>query len=288
MTRIAVLMTCYNRVETTLRCLRGLFAQMLPEGVTLDVWLVDDASPDGTGDKVLSWFRSLPSTSTFNLNLIRGSGSLFWCKGMALAWREALKSESGNHPYPNPQSLIPNPYDAFLWLNDDVVLKDDAISGLLADCDKTHGVIVGTFASDETYSDVSYGATAKMPDGEPHKGEKGMNGNLVLIPRGVYEKVGPIYGGYSHGYGDYDYGLMVNEAGLDYYASSRFCGVCPQQPERYIHLDGMSLAQRISALFDPRGFSLSDTFRYRLRHWGFLRAVVSCCHVTAKVLCGRE
>lgn len=39
---VAVLMTCYNRVETTLRCLRGLFAQKLPEDVTLDAWLNDD------------------------------------------------------------------------------------------------------------------------------------------------------------------------------------------------------------------------------------------------------
>ena len=49
---VAVLMTCYNRAETTLRCLRSLFAQELPTGWALDVWLVDDASPDGTGAKV--------------------------------------------------------------------------------------------------------------------------------------------------------------------------------------------------------------------------------------------
>ena len=52
--KIAVLMTCFNRVNTTLACLERLFAQMLPEGYSFDVWLVDDASPDKTGAKVKS------------------------------------------------------------------------------------------------------------------------------------------------------------------------------------------------------------------------------------------
>ena len=47
---IAVLMTCYNRVETTLRCLHSLFNQTIKQSdnqtISLDVWLVDDASTD--------------------------------------------------------------------------------------------------------------------------------------------------------------------------------------------------------------------------------------------------
>ena len=264
MSTIAVLMTCYNRVQTTLGCLRGVFAQELPEGYSADVWLVDDASPDGTGERVRLEFPQV--------HVIRSEGGLFWCRGMRRAWDEAVKGGD---------------YDFFLWLNDDVKLKNGAITGLLADYEQTKGVIVGTFSSDETESDVSYGATGKRPDGTPRIGDKGMNGNLVLIPRAIYEKVGPICGGYSHQYGDYDYGWQVRKHGFQYYASSRFCGVCPQQPERYLHLRNRSLAERMKLLFDPKGFCLHDAFLYKYRNWGLIRGILSAVSVTVKVVFAR-
>lgn len=258
---IAVLMTCYNRVDVTLACLARLFSQAMPPQVTLEVWLVDDASPDGTGVKVTAEFPQV--------HVIHGPGKLFWCKGMRLAWDEAIKYEI----------LSGNPYTHFLWLNDDVMLKEGALTGLLADCEATQGVVVGTFSRDETESEVSYGATRTMPDGMPRPGEQGMNGNLVLIPRTIYEKVGPICGGYHHQYGDYDYGFQLRKNGLEFYSSSRFCGVCPEQPERYFHLKDRSLVDRWKLLFNPKGYSLHDAFLYSLRNKGFLRALMTVAHV---------
>ena len=100
--RIAVLMACHNRVETTLCCLERLFTNIVAD---LDVWLVDDGSSDGTGARVKERFPSV--------NVIRGTGSLYWARGMRLAWERAV--ESHEH------------YDYFLWLNDDVVLRSDGI-----------------------------------------------------------------------------------------------------------------------------------------------------------------
>ena len=265
MSTIAVLMTCYNRVETTLACLRGLFAQELPTGCELDVWLVDDASPDQTGAKVSATFPQV--------HVIVSKGGLFWCKGMRRAWDEAVKGGD---------------CDFFLWLNDDVHLKEGAILGLLADWEETKGVVVGTFSSDATETDVSYGATDKRPDGTPHVGGRGMNGNLVLIPRAVYEKVGPICGSYSHQYGDYDYGWQLRKKGFEYYSSSQFCGVCPQQPERYFHLKDRNLIERVKLLFNPKGFSLHDAFIYKYRNWSLFRGILSIVHITAKVLLAYE
>ena len=51
-TSIAVLMTCYNRRETTLECLESLFKAQVPKETTLSIYLVDDGSTDGTGDSV--------------------------------------------------------------------------------------------------------------------------------------------------------------------------------------------------------------------------------------------
>ena len=265
MKRIAVLMTCYNRAGITLRCLERLFDQAPRDGYKLDVFLVDDASPDGTGRKVKEKYPQV--------NVVQSKGGLFWCRGMRLAWDVA--ADKGN-------------YDFYLWLNDDVVLKQGAVAGLIEDWERTKGVVVGTFSSDESESAISYGATRKMPDGTPRIADVGMNGNLVLVPREVYEKVGPICGAYHHQYGDYDYGWLLRRNGFEFYASSRFCGVCPQQPERYLHLKGRSLTNRLKLLFDPKGYSLHDALLYSYRNKGVCRMMLSLAHVVAKVVLSLE
>ena len=113
-----------------------------------------------------------------------------------------------------------------------------------------------------------------------------MNGNMVLVPKAVYDAVGPICGKYHHQYGDYDYGWQLRKRGLEFYSSSHFCGVCPQQPERYKHLVGKSLWQRIRLLWDPRGYDLHDAVLYKYRNFGLVRAFLSAGHVLFKVAKG--
>jgi GT2 family glycosyltransferase len=48
-TRIAVLLTCFNRKQKTLACLEALFNQTLPADTSLTTYLVDEASTDGIG-----------------------------------------------------------------------------------------------------------------------------------------------------------------------------------------------------------------------------------------------
>lgn len=270
MMRIAVLITCYNRVRISLACLEGLFGQRLPRGVTFDVFLVDDASPDATGDKVRAAFPSVC--------VIKGTGQMYWCKGMRLAWSCALAHEKrrlGND----------DRYTHFLWVNDDVSLKADALKTLIEDCELIGSVVVGSFAPNECYESVSYGATRKLPSGIPLRGTCGMNGNFVLIPRTVYDRVGLICGGYHHQYGDYDYGWMLRRYGFEYYSSSRFCGVCAEQPERYNHrLKGNSLWKRLKLLNDPKGYSIHDACLYQYRKAGIVRAFLSCLHIIVKVV----
>lgn len=267
-------MTCYNRVQVTLKCLERLYAQPLPSGYAMDVWLVDDASPDGTGDKVHEAFDAV--------HVIRSKGGLFWCKGMRLAWDSAVA-------YAASKDFA---YDYYLWLNDDVMLVPDALGALLADAEALRGsrfVLVGTMSEDGLGGKLAYGchhgAAVVPPNGTPQLVHGySMSGNLVLVPKAVYEAVGPIYGGYRHAFGDSDYGFLIERNGIGMYCASKVLGVCPQAPERYIHLDGKTLIQRIKTLFEPKGFNLYDTFFFRYRNWGLLRALVSCCHVTLRVI----
>ena len=264
MKKIAILMTCYNRVDTTLDCLRRLYAQKVPDGYSFDVWLVDDASPDKTGEIVKSEYPTI--------HVIQGTGNLFWCKGMRLAWDSASKACD---------------YDFYLWLNDDTMLVDGALAGLLCDAENVAdflAIIVGTCCSGLIDGELSYGCRSDngviKPVGYPLAVQTdAMSGNCVLVPRRVYKKIGPIFDGYLHAFGDRDYSLMLKKAGGKKYIASQVVGVCPQQRERYLHLDGKTLRQRLLTLSNPKGFPLKDTFWLKYRHYGLFRALVSCAHV---------
>ena len=114
-----------------------------------------------------------------------------------------------------------------------------------------------------------------------------MNGNLVLVPREVYEKLGPIFDGYHHGYGDNDYGLMAARAGFGPHLSTEFCGTCPAQPERYRMQSGKPIAERFRLLFDPKGYNMHDAVLFRYRNWGVGMAFLCVVHMLFRTLFGR-
>ena len=84
MISVAVLMTCHNRVTNTLECLAHLFGQSVRDQAVLTVYLVDDGSSDGTGEEVRKLYPEV--------NVISGTGKLFWNRGMHRAFEEALKN----------------------------------------------------------------------------------------------------------------------------------------------------------------------------------------------------
>lgn len=265
--KIAVLMACYNRVATTLRCLGSLFSQDCP--CELHVFLVDDKSPDQTGIKVKAAFPQV--------EVIDSPGGLYWAKSMHLAWKSA--SVSGK-------------FDAFLWLNDDVDLKTNAVAALLDDYRKCGGgkcVIVGTCSSNSDGTEYSYGATDSadghiVPKGEPQKAEGWFSGNIVLVPHCVYETVGMISGEYSHARADYDYAERLKEAEVPFFASSYYLGVCKNDFKE--KLGCLSCAQRLGMLWRPGYWNLKDLWRIRSRYHGGMRAIVSCVHLVFDVVKG--
>lgn len=268
--KVAVLMTCYNRVETTLRCLEGLFAQDIDANTNLDVWLVDDASPDGTGRIVKEHFP--------NVNVITSKGNLFWSKGMHTAWSAAVCNYD---------------YDYYLWLNDDVLLANDSVASLIDDALNTAGekrVAVGTFLQSSDSDKISYGCCKSknvllVPSGKPQIATGCMfTGNMVLVPKIVYKKIGMISGSYTHACGDSDYCMRLRRSGLEYVCSSKMSGICPQQPERYIQLGGMTLKKRLKALFSPKGLAIHDAVLYRYRFWGLWRAILTAAHLVSIAL----
>lgn len=221
--RLAALLTCHNRRDKTLECLRALHACALPGDWELAVYLVDDGSHDGTGAAV----RALYPHAT----VIDGDGSLFWNGGMRAAFGAALQHD----------------HDAYLWLNDDTLLYPDALGRLMACADELaqasgrwRDIVVGA-TCDAYTGQLTYGGLVSRSRWSPHyyvhlpvsdrlQPCQTLNGNCVLIPRAVANAIGNIDGAFVHTIGDWDYGFRARRAGFGVWMAPGFVGACSQNP----------------------------------------------------------
>jgi GT2 family glycosyltransferase len=243
--RIAALLTCYNRRETTLACLRALYAQTALARVELSTYLVDDASPDGTGDAVR---REFPQVT-----VIQGDGQRFWCGGMRLAWGEALKGG----------------YDHYLWLNDDTLLYPDALERVLSTAEgrrQREGedvIAVGT-TQDPVTRKTTYGGMRKRaglfvefalvePSSEPVRCDT-FCGNCVLVPASIAARVGNLSDSFKHQLGDFDYGLRADALGIRCWVAPGHVGSCSGHDIEGSHLDAtLPLRDRARLMARPAG-----------------------------------
>lgn len=249
MGRIAALLTCFNRKEKTRECLTSLFSI----DSSIDVYLVDDGSTDGTSDMVKELFPQV--------NLIKGTGNLFWTKGMHLAWSEALKHD----------------YDFYLWLNDDVILYPYFLDELYQ-CHSEAGdmsVIIGVIV-DRNTKEVIYGGTDAINrlhklDGNMHE-VRDMNGNVVLVPKCVVEKIGIIDNHFLHAGGDTDYGYTAREHGIKVLTTRRAVaeGYCNNFDR--LRKWNTNFAERMRYLYSPMGCNPNVMFYFYKKHFGFFKA----------------
>jgi GT2 family glycosyltransferase len=221
--RIAAILAVHNRRDLTLACLDSLRAQQLPDG-TLDVFVLDDASTDGTAAAVLERYPEV--------RLLRGDGQQYWNGGMRRAFGEAMASD----------------YDYYLWMNDDTELDDGVLARLLTterelrERGSAPVIVAGTTRHPDT-GEITYGGqvrrsrwrrvawTLVQPGSEPRSSET-MNGNTVLIPRGVVQRIGNIDPAYVQQMGDFDYGLRARDAGCEVWIAPGTVGTCASHPER--------------------------------------------------------
>lgn len=260
MKRIAVLLTVFNRRVKTIACLKALYGQTLPEGYSLDVFLTDDGCTDGTSEAIRSEFPQV--------HIIHGDGTLYWNRGMYAAWSEAEKGD----------------YDFYLWLNDDTDLLPGAMNALIFTAERDNSaIVVGSCHASEVPNRITYGARGKnmtliLPTETAKTKAVTFNGNIVLIPKKVYNKLGMLDKRYRHSLGDFDYGLRASEAGIPIVVVDEFCGICDTHPTMSKWADSSkSLSERWKHFWSPTGANPFEYFMFRKRHHGFIPACITLC-----------
>ena len=247
---IAVLLTCFNRREKTVKCLTSLIS-ICPD---CDIYLVDDGSTDGSTEVINNQF---PDVKVF-----RGDGKLFWNRGMCLAWKEAAKSD----------------YDFYLWLNDDVVLYDDFLQELL-ECQSevnNKAVISGIIESHDK-QEILYGGTdiarrLIQPNGKMQK-ITNLNGNVVLVPREVYQILGTLDPFYHHDLGDVDYGFRAASKGIPVYSTRKPVAYGEKNHICRERLNNTTLKRRFKRLYSPLGSNPNINFYFRKQHKSIFNAI---------------
>lgn len=255
MIKIAVILTCYNRRELTLSCLRTLFSvadiynnKREYQAVSLSVYLTDDSCTDGTGEAVRSAFPE------YDITIMQGNGNLYWAGGMRLAWGEAIKKE----------------WDYYLLLNDDTDLLpnlfDELFSTMRYSREKfgKEGLVSGLTSAKDDHNKTTYGGGVRfkktrqhnaslLPD-EPHRVDV-TNANILLIHHSVVDKLGIFYEGFRHGNADYDYALHAGRAKFPVLITANYCGRCDHDHDSFEEyrdkILSMNLHQRKEFLNHP-------------------------------------
>lgn len=256
---IAVLLTCYNRKAKTIACLESLYQSNIPSGYHLDIYLTDDGSTDGTSEAVEKLFP--------DVNVIHGNGNLFWAGGMRLTWRTAMEVK---------------PYEAYMLINDDVILDQHFILNLLeADAyslQKTGKSGIYSGATVDENGKLTYGgaiitqnhfimnARKVAPKSYPQRCDL-TNANVLWISRSVVDQIGIFDERYTHGIADYDYSRRAVENKIPVWLAPNVCGVCAHDHGRNWKSSNMPLKQRIAWMKNPKGLAYSEYMYYIRNHF---------------------
>lgn len=261
MEKVAVLLTCFNRKNKTLNALKSIkrAEALFTNSLKLTFYLTDDGSTDGTSKAVKDLYP--------DVNILNGTGSLFWAGGMHNSWKKALNKD----------------YDGYLLLNDDTNVYENVFHQLYhteSYCRENfgmNGIYVGSTQDPETRK-LTYGGAIltdkfwfKYHKLEPndfvqqcHMG----NANIMYVSKEVVDKIGTISNKYTHGIADYDYTLKAIKHKIPVLVAPEYCGSCTHDHEDiYVQFPKMKLRERIQLMRSPLGFDWKSYLLFMRRHF---------------------
>ncbi len=261
MQKIAIIITCHNRVKYTLSALRCLTEahSACNTRFEMDIYLTDDGSSDGTSEIVHKHYPKITIT--------RGDGGLYWVGGMRVSWMISVK----------------NKYDGYLLLNDDTFITNNTFTDIFKAAEysektfKCPGIYVGS-TKDSRSNKISYGGAIiknRLLFKYKHLAPNGSyqvcdlaNCNVTYVSHNVVERIGIFSSKYLHGVADYAYSQEAKRNGIPLFVMPNYCGVCDISDkdvnQKLLEYD---IWRRIEYLFDPKGLAFMDNLRFMLGYF---------------------
>lgn len=252
--RIAIIVTCFNRKESTVKCLTRIKKLFENEHIDYDLHLTDDGCTDGTSDAVLS---IIP-----NAYIYKGE-NLFWAGGMRLAWIGAYKKDG---------------YDYFLFLNDDTYVTDNLVPNF-KECDNMYngkaiisGAICDPITRKSTYTgfviDSMLPFKSHLIDTNGKPQEIAYSGaNVMFVPKTIVDSIGLFPSIYVHGIADIDYCCRARKHGFKVVMTSEYVGECAMNDGMTkLNLNKCSFSERYKYLFSPKGKAIKQWLYFQ---WSF-------------------
>lgn len=259
---IQTLATCHNRKAKTLLSLRDLHQQELRKEIILQHTIVDDGSTDGTSEVISEIFP--------RVEIIYGTGNLFWAGGMRLGWEESIQEKK---------------FDFLFVYNDDARFEASALEKLLKTSDdflKAHGpaplAIAGAF-TDHSLTRSTYGGvilkhnwnpfsfTHTPPSSTKYKIVDSLNMNGALINKDALTKVGFLSSFFVHGGADFEFGLKLRRQGGFVLLSPGYIGTCDKNTDSQTSKDlDLTLLQGFRRLIGPKELPPRQRFSYCRRY----------------------
>lgn len=269
---LTVVFTCFNRKEKTIQAMRSLVEKN--RSIDFKFIVVDDKSSDGTVDAI--------KKLEYDVEIINGTGSLFWCGGMRVGIDRYQERNDGTD---------------CLLINDDVEFFDSAIEKIVsyhnnlqdtvivgATCDK-NGVF--TYGLRRHRDDKSIWLNPVQPNAEGIIGDT-MNANCVLIPYKIMREVRNMDKKYTHSLGDYDLGFSITKMGYKLISSAEYVGHCEENGfENSWRNPKLSRLDRIRKKESPKGSPFGEWWHFLYKNYGLNFAVKYSLTPYIKILMGK-
>jgi GT2 family glycosyltransferase len=238
--KTALVIPVYNRRETTLQGLRSL-SRADTSGLEVRIFVVDDASPDGTADAVA---REFP-----DIELIHGTGNLHYAAGTNRGIEAALEWGA----------------EYVVTMNDDSVFHEQFLQRLVAAAKQQPKAVIGALLLlwNEPHKVFQVGQnwqtwkggwqipgdwTAFSVPQTPFE-VGGLAGNCLLIPANAIRQCGPMdEKNFPHGWGDTQWTTTLKKGGWRLLVEPRALVWC--EPNTYPPpLSTLAFTERLKVLF---------------------------------------
>lgn len=248
---VVVFITSFNRRETTLRSLESLTQEIARSCHLVTIYLMDDLSPDGTGEAVKVRFPEV--------NVLYGNGKLYWAGGVRL-----ILETIGNDL---------KDYDGILLINDDVMLNPGSLDSLIEIGFSQNAIIGGTVMAIDGQIESSGSLLGKfckpkvrlvIANGNLQKCDL-LPGHIMMIPMSIYEKLNGFDKNLPFRFLDLEFTHRASKSGISVLLAPNIVATTDEIHNYFHETSSMrgNLSELISRiLLDPKGPYWKESAHY--------------------------